>query len=134
MKNLESLKERIIKALEEKGFRVIRRGLINGISGVKHFFDLVVEDPRRGSRLAVSLSDKVSFEHIFSILATRMDTRTGHLLIAKEVDREAIELLQKVNVTTLILGGKFSLISNSIESGEELILDVIIRQLKGEKE
>ena len=130
MKDLEELEEKIASSLEKKGFRVVRRGLIDGISGVKHFFDLVVEDPESGSKLAISLSDRISFEHLLSMLAVKMDVRVDHLIIAKEIDSRIVELLQKMDMFSLILGGKLSLIGSSTGSAEELVLEVIAATLK----
>jgi len=109
----EGVLEELVKELEERGFIVTRRGFIEGVSGVKHYFDFIVEDPRSGRKLAFSVTDRIRHEHVLSVLAMRIDTEIPHIVVANEVDPSVQDLLRKCNVFTVSFNKpKFSMLSS----------------------
>ena len=105
--------EEIVREFEGRGLIVTRRGFIEGISGVKHYFDVIVEDPRTGRKLAFSLTDRIRYEHVLSVLAMRVDAQIPHVVVANEVDPGVEELLRRCNVFTVSFNKpRFSMLSS----------------------
>jgi len=130
--------ERFIKELmeefENRGFMVNRRGFIEGISGIRHYFDIILEDPKSGRKIAFSLTDRIRYEHVLSILAMRIDSDTPHVIVANEVEPSIEELLRKYNVFTISFNRpKFSMLmslpTKDIKQFTKMVTSEILRFL-----
>ncbi len=108
--SIENVTAYLERKFREKGFIVTKRKTIEGISGAKHNFDMVIENPSSGARVALSVTERLTVEHILLVLATRIDTQTPHIIVAQYVDEKAKEILEKCNILVLSLG-KLKLVS-----------------------
>ena len=90
--------EDLLKELEKKGYIVKKRENIRGLSGILHTFDFVIENPNTGKRVAITVTDRVDYEHILSLLASRIDTNVTHIVIAKSVNPAILSLLKESNI------------------------------------
>lgn len=113
-----------IKELKKRGFIVKYRSLIEGRSGIKHFFDIIIENPQTHKSLAISLTNRIDYEHVLSILATRVDTNIPHLIIAKDVNSSILNIFKDVNIRVVIdpsIDVVTALYSEKVEAIESLI-------------
>ena len=93
--------ERILEELQKRGYRIVKKGRIRGESGVEHTFDAIVEG--RGKRFAITLLDRIGFEHVIPLLAFRNDLRIPHIVFAKEIEIGVENLLKSSNIIIIHL-------------------------------
>ncbi len=133
----DRLMEFLAKEFEKRGFRLKRRAVLEGISNIRYYFDLVVED-QKGNKIIFSIAPKVKLEDVLVILATRMDLNTPHVIIADDVDPQAQALLNELNIFTASFGrSRLSIIAdlpgNEVESLAREILDILTSFLSTKK-
>jgi len=128
--SVSELVERLVERFEREGLRVVRRGFLEGFSGLSHFFDLIIEDPQSGKKIAISLIDKLGFEHVISILGTRLDTRTPHVVFASTIEPGVERILRGSNVMIISLG-RVAIASSVPEGLEEKVLGDVLKILGG---
>ena len=136
-----SMSDRLIEFLarefEKRGFTLRRRATLEGMSNIKYYFDLIIED-QRGGRIIFSLAPKIKLEDVLVILATRMDLNTPHVIIADDIDPQAQELLKELNIFTASFGrNRLSIIADlpgsEVESLAKEILDILASFLSAKK-
>ena len=123
------LVEKILQELEQRGYKVSRRCFIKGLSGVQHFFDIVIESSS-GRRVALTVTDeKLGFEHVLSILATRIDANVNHIVISPEIEPGLDRLIREANV--FVIGLRGITIAGHIDPNvaEELVVRKLIEEI-----
>ena len=123
------LVERLAERLKERGMGVVRRGFLEGVSGIKHFFDLVIEDPESGKKVAASIVEQLGLRDVIFVLATRMDTRIPHVVFTSKVEPSVEKLLKNTNIKIVSLGNVLMISNARREELEERILEEISRIL-----
>lgn len=98
--------EKIVEEFEKAGFKVHRRRAISGISGITYSFEVLIESPRTGKKIAITYIDEVGFKDILSISASRIDTGIGHVLLARDANPRAVELLTRMGINVYIVGSR----------------------------
>jgi len=120
--------EKVVRRLESEGFRVSRREFVEGLSGIRHFFDVVVEDTKSGRRAAITVVERLGFEHVMAMLAARIDARIPHLVFAGSVDEGVDEILKGSGVSVVNLGS--ALLAVTSPEGEEELVNAIVRAVR----
>jgi len=99
---------------------------LEGFFWYKAFFDLIIEDPNSGNRVAVTITDKLEPKHIMSMVMARIDAKIPHTVITSgEIDPSVEELLEDTNIVVIPLR-KVSIVGIlSKESGEKLLIEIL---------
>ncbi|MBO8180239.1 MAG: hypothetical protein H0Z19_07145 [Archaeoglobus sp.] len=92
--------KKIIEGLEKKGYKVMERGKIRGESGIEHTFDAMILGPK-GKRIAVTVLERLGFEHVIPLLAFRNDCRIPHIVLTKEIEVGVEKLLKNSNIVVI---------------------------------
>lgn len=100
----EEIESRLVEEFQKKGLVVKKRALLKGLSGIEHRFDIIVENPEKNKRVAITILDRIDYDHVIQILATRIDVNTPHIIIAKDVRSEIVDLLKSANITVIVQG------------------------------
>ncbi len=100
----------ILKELEHKGFRVAYKGHVEGESGAKHYFDLIIEHRETGEKLAITILERVTPEDVLSFQLAKIDTCIPHLIVAKHVNSIAQEILEKLEKVVMKKVGENTMI------------------------
>ncbi|GEM_PF-3746803 len=115
--------EKLVKEFEKAGFKVHRRRTVSGISGITYSFEVLIENPKTGKKIAITYIDEVGFKDILSISASRIDTGIGHVLLARDANPKAVELLTRMGINVYIVGSRREL-TTIIMKGETTDNDI----------
>jgi len=124
----EEIENRLVEELQKRGLIVKKRALLKGLSGIEHKFDIIVENPEKNKRAAITVLERVDYDHVIQILATRIDVNTPHIVIAKNVRSEIVDLLKSANITVIVQGG-ISVAISTQEKQEKDNVSTILEQI-----
>ena len=126
----EDIENKLVEELQKRGLIVKKRALLKGLSGIEHKFDIIVENPEKNKRAAITVLERVDYDHVIQILATRIDVNTPHIVIAKNVRSEIVDLLKSANITVIVQGGLSVAISTQEKQEKDNISTILEQILK----
>ncbi|AAB90788.1 hypothetical protein [Archaeoglobus fulgidus] len=119
---------KILERLEKRGYKIIEREKVRGESGIEHTFDAVILGPQ-GKRIAVTILERLGFEHVIPLLAFRNDHRMPHIVFAKEIEVGVEKILKNSNIVVIHLKD-LSVAYDHPELREEQVLEKVLKLLE----